>query len=110
MSDLPSNVYPFLSLPFLHRFVYLFSTMLEGVETHQAHDHELTSPPSFQLELSPYLRQDQVNIAWCTVFLQTVSKAVPASVMMSEVADREKHHWWKAKKWAYFNLNRLFIR
>ncbi|KAL6871383.1 armadillo-type protein [Trichoderma novae-zelandiae] len=62
------------------------------------------------LELSPYLRQDQVNIAWCTVFLQTVSKAVPASIMMNEVADREKHHWWKAKKWAYFNLNRLFIR
>ncbi|UKZ74242.1 hypothetical protein TrVFT333_001904 [Trichoderma virens FT-333] len=62
------------------------------------------------LELSPYLRQDQVNIAWCTVFLQTVSKALPAAVVMSDVTDREKHHWWKAKKWAYFNLNRLFIR
>ncbi|CAI4218309.1 unnamed protein product [Parascedosporium putredinis] len=24
--------------------------------------------------------------------------------------EREKHRWWKAKKWAYFNLNRLFIR
>lgn len=24
--------------------------------------------------------------------------------------EREKHHWWKTKKWAYFNLNRLFIR
>ncbi|PNP49445.1 hypothetical protein THARTR1_09767 [Trichoderma harzianum] len=62
------------------------------------------------LELSPYLRQDQINIAWCTVFLQTVSKALPAAVVMSDVNDREKHHWWKAKKWAYFNLNRLFIR
>ncbi|UKZ84656.1 uncharacterized protein TrAFT101_000554 [Trichoderma asperellum] len=62
------------------------------------------------LELSPYLRQDQVNIAWCTVFLQTVSKAVPGPVMMLDESDREKHHWWKAKKWAYFNLNRLFIR
>lgn len=23
---------------------------------------------------------------------------------------REQHRWWKAKKWAYFNLNRLYIR
>lgn len=30
--------------------------------------------------------------------------------MMLDESDREKHHWWKAKKWAYFNLNRLFIR
>ncbi|KOS22329.1 putative importin [Escovopsis weberi] len=62
------------------------------------------------LELSPYLQQDQINIAWCTVFLQTVSKAMPASAMGGSSHDREKHHWWKAKKWAYFNLNRLFIR
>ena len=27
-----------------------------------------------------------------------------------DVFEREKHHWWKTKKWAYFNLNRLFVR
>ncbi|RCI13948.1 hypothetical protein L249_8181, partial [Ophiocordyceps polyrhachis-furcata BCC 54312] len=62
------------------------------------------------LELSPHLRQRQVNIAWCTVFLQAVSKATPASALQGDQFDREKNHWWKAKKWAYFNLNRLFIR
>jgi hypothetical protein len=62
------------------------------------------------LELSPYLQAQQVNIAWCTVFLQTVSKAAPPNAMPEDTVDREKHHWWKAKKWAYFNLNRLFIR
>ncbi|KJZ79342.1 hypothetical protein HIM_01493 [Hirsutella minnesotensis 3608] len=62
------------------------------------------------LELSPYLRQREVNIAWCTVFLQTVAKAAPASAVQGDQFDREKNHWWKAKKWAYFNLNRLFIR
>ncbi|CRK43179.1 hypothetical protein BN1723_019136, partial [Verticillium longisporum] len=62
------------------------------------------------LELSAFLRQQQNNIAWCTVFLNTVSKAIPASAMVEDSFDREKHHWWKAKKWAYFNLNRLFIR
>ncbi|KAL2136826.1 hypothetical protein VTI74DRAFT_1040 [Chaetomium olivicolor] len=62
------------------------------------------------LELCEFLRQSAVNLAWCTVFLQTVSKAIPASAMQGEPLDRERHHWWKAKKWAYFNLNRLYIR
>ena len=63
-----------------------------------------------QLEVSDFLRQEQVNIAWCTIFLQTVSKPIPPSAMEDEPAERERHHWWKAKKWAYFNLNRLYIR
>ncbi|KAJ4147348.1 hypothetical protein LMH87_001878 [Akanthomyces muscarius] len=62
------------------------------------------------LELAPALRVPETNIAWCTVFLQTVAKAAPANAMRDDPTDRETHHWWKAKKWAYFNLNRLFIR
>ncbi|KAJ9155365.1 Importin-beta domain-containing protein [Pleurostoma richardsiae] len=62
------------------------------------------------LELSSFLRQQQNNIGWCTIFLQTVSKTLPASANEGDPADRERHHWWKAKKWAYFNLNRLYIR
>ncbi|KAK8074264.1 Importin-beta domain-containing protein [Apiospora phragmitis] len=62
------------------------------------------------LELSSFLKQQPVNIGWCTVFLHTVSKTIPASAMPEDLDDRERHHWWKAKKWAYFNLNRLFIR
>ncbi|GAW15394.1 hypothetical protein ANO14919_048030 [Xylariales sp. No.14919] len=62
------------------------------------------------LELSSFLRQHDVNIGWCTIFLQTISKTIPASAMPEDVEERERHHWWKAKKWAYFNLNRLWIR
>ncbi|KAK0725706.1 armadillo-type protein [Lasiosphaeris hirsuta] len=62
------------------------------------------------LELSDHLRQGPVNLGWCTVFLQTVSKPIPASAMVEDPPERERHHWWKAKKWAYFNLNRLYIR
>lgn len=62
------------------------------------------------LELSTFLRQPQVNIGWCTVFLHTISKAAPATAMPEDLDDRERNHWWKAKKWAYFNLNRLWIR
>jgi len=62
------------------------------------------------LELSSFLRQHDVNIGWCTIFLNTVSKAIPAAAMVEDLDERERHHWWKAKKWAYFNLNRLWIR
>ena len=30
--------------------------------------------------------------------------------MPEDVDDRERHHWWKAKKWAYSILGRLFHR
>ncbi|KAI1379715.1 ARM repeat-containing protein [Hypoxylon crocopeplum] len=62
------------------------------------------------LELSSFLRQHDVNIGWCTIFLHTVSKKIPESAMCEDIDERERHHWWKAKKWAYFNLNRLWIR
>ncbi|KXJ90565.1 importin-7 [Microdochium bolleyi] len=62
------------------------------------------------LELSPFLRQHDVNIGWCTIFLNTVSKTMPAAAMSEDLDERERHHWWRAKKWAYFNLNRLWIR
>lgn len=60
--------------------------------------------------MSAFLREQQTTIGWCTVFLQTVSKAAPAIAMADEPVERERHHWWKAKKWAYFNLNRLYTR
>jgi hypothetical protein len=63
------------------------------------------------LELSDFLRDRTTNIGWCTIFLQTVAKDIPASAMAEEdPQQREQHRWWKAKKWAYFNLNRLYIR
>ncbi|KAF7520633.1 hypothetical protein G7054_g12705 [Neopestalotiopsis clavispora] len=62
------------------------------------------------LELPSFLRQRDVNIGWCTVFLHTISKAAPPAAMSDDLDERERHHWWKAKKWAYFNLNRLWIR
>jgi hypothetical protein len=65
---------------------------------------------TLQLELSDFLRERTSSIGWCTIFLQTVDKPIPASAMQEEFPDRERHHWWKAKKWAYFNLNRLYIR
>lgn len=56
------------------------------------------------------MRDQQVVIGWCSLFLQTVAKDVPATALPEDLTEREANHWWKAKKWAYFNLNRLFVR
>ncbi|TVY45621.1 putative importin [Lachnellula subtilissima] len=61
-------------------------------------------------ELATALREQTVVIGWCTLFLHTVGKEVPASALPEDTADREANHWWKSKKWSYFNLNRLFVR
>jgi hypothetical protein len=61
-------------------------------------------------ELPVYMRDQQNIIAWCTLFLQVIQKEPPPSAMVEDVDERETNHWWKAKKWAYANLNRLFVR
>ncbi|KAF2145110.1 uncharacterized protein K452DRAFT_316224 [Aplosporella prunicola CBS 121167] len=61
-------------------------------------------------ELPAPLRDQQTMVGWCTLFLNVVAKDPPASSMVEDVEDRETNHWWKAKKWAYANLNRLFVR
>lgn len=35
---------------------------------------------------------------------------MPQSALPEDISEREANHWWKAKKWSYFNLNRLFVR
>ncbi|KAL4764792.1 SKI complex RNA helicase subunit SKI2 [Aspergillus foveolatus] len=61
-------------------------------------------------ELSPHLQSHQATVDWCTLFLRIIAKEPPANSMMESKEERELAHWWKCKKWAYANLNRLFIR
>ncbi|KFY55135.1 hypothetical protein V496_07105 [Pseudogymnoascus sp. VKM F-4515 (FW-2607)] len=61
-------------------------------------------------DLAASLRQEQTTIGWCSLFIQTIGKEVPPSALSEDLTEREANHWWKAKKWAYFNLNRLFVR
>ncbi len=49
-------------------------------------------------------------VGWCTLFLTVVGKQAPAEALEDDLEERERNHWWKAKKWAYANLNRLFVR
>lgn len=61
-------------------------------------------------ELPVYLMSQQQMVGWCTMFIRVVNKPPPACSMVEDLAERELNHWWKAKKWAYANLNRLFVR
>lgn len=61
-------------------------------------------------ELPMQLRSHQSMVDWCTLFLRIVAKDPPENSMMEDLEERELNHWWKCKKWAYVNLNRLFVR
>jgi hypothetical protein len=61
-------------------------------------------------DLTSGLKEQSTTIGWCTLLLQTVAKEAPPGSLVEDTTEREANHWWKAKKWAYFNLNRLFVR
>ncbi|ORX83104.1 ARM repeat-containing protein [Anaeromyces robustus] len=65
---------------------------------------------SIQCDFFPCLQSEAYLVPWGTVFLQVVEKDIPDSVLPETKEEREKYPWWKAKKWAYKCLNRIFSR
>lgn len=65
---------------------------------------------SINAELSPYHQAEQNIVPWGQLLLQVVHKEVDSSQMPSDEDERQTCPWWKAKKWAYFSLNKLFTR
>lgn len=63
-----------------------------------------------QFDLPGHLRKHEHMVGWCTLFLTVVTKDPPPAFLSEDIEEREKNHWWKAKKGAYANLNRLFAR
>ena len=61
-------------------------------------------------ELPKGLRTYETTVGWCTLFLSVAGKNPPENSMMEDLDEREMNHWWKCKKWAYVNLNRLYVR
>jgi len=60
--------------------------------------------------LAPHLRDQSSIVPWATLFIKVVQKEPPAESMIEDLDEREIHPWWKAKKWAFANLNRIFVR
>ena len=42
--------------------------------------------------------------------MRIIEKDPPPNALSDDVDEREQNHWWKAKKWSYANLNRLYVR
>ncbi|KAI4249176.1 MAG: hypothetical protein L6R40_000634 [Gallowayella cf. fulva] len=62
------------------------------------------------IEMPPFLLSQDKMVAWCTLFLNLIGKEAPADALDEDLDERERNHWWKSKKWAYANLNRLYVR
>jgi len=62
------------------------------------------------LELPSELQNMSSLVPWGQILLKTVTKTPPVQAMTQDIDARETHIWWKAKKWAYFCLDRLFQR
>ncbi|KAF9433333.1 hypothetical protein BGZ76_009597 [Entomortierella beljakovae] len=65
---------------------------------------------TIQLELSETLRDNSSLVPWGTLFIQMVEKPVPTEGLPTDSGELEKHAWWKAKRWAYQCLNRIYTR
>ncbi|KAI1302858.1 hypothetical protein EDD11_005462 [Mortierella claussenii] len=65
---------------------------------------------TIQIDLSERQRDNASLIPWGTLFLQMVEKPVPTEGLPTDLEELEKHPWWKAKRWAYQCLNRLYTR
>ncbi|KAG0229469.1 hypothetical protein BGW42_001559 [Actinomortierella wolfii] len=65
---------------------------------------------TIQIDLSERQRDNSSLIPWGTLFIQTIEKKIPTEGMPTDPEELEKHPWWKAKRWAYQCLNRLYTR
>lgn len=70
----------------------------------------LPSTDYLQFELPPHLMAQDNMVGWCTLFLTFIAKEAPPTALDEDLDERERNHWFKSKKWAYANLNRLFVR
>ena len=60
--------------------------------------------------MPPFLLNQERMVGWCSLFLNLIGKDAPAAAHDQDLDERERNHWWKSKKWAYANLNRLYVR
>jgi hypothetical protein len=65
---------------------------------------------SITLHLSPHQQSAESLKPWGTLLFDVVRLQIPPGVVPEAEDERERSEWWKAKKWAYNTLGRLFHR
>lgn len=62
------------------------------------------------INLSPHQQSAESLVPWGQLLFAVVNLRLPKEILPEDVEEREKSEWWKAKKWAYAVLGRLFHR
>lgn len=70
-----------------------------------------TYKASTQTSLSPHQQSSQSIMTWGRLLFQVVAVQLPVGTTLpGSPDDWQVSEWWKAKKWAFNTLNRLFER
>ena len=69
-----------------------------------------TYKTSIVLHLSPHQQRPESLVPWGRLLFQVVNLQIPKEAVPEDEEERERSEWWKAKKWAYKILGRLFHR
>lgn len=69
-----------------------------------------TYKTSTMVRLTPHQQSAESLVPWGRLLFQVVNLQIPAEVVPQDEEERERSEWWKAKKWAYATLGRLFHR
>ncbi|KAH7885476.1 armadillo-type protein [Phlebopus sp. FC_14] len=65
---------------------------------------------SIIVNLSAHQQSSASIVPWGTLLFQVVNIPIPNDAVPADEEERERSEWWKAKKWAYGTLGRLFHR
>lgn len=69
-----------------------------------------TYKTSIIVNLSAHQQTSESLVPWGRLLFQVVNLSLPGNAVPESEDEREKSEWWKAKKWAYATLGRLFHR
>lgn len=69
-----------------------------------------TYKTSIVLHLSQHQQRPESLVPWGRLLFQVVNLQIPKDAVPEDEEERERSEWWKAKKWAYGILGRLFNR
>ncbi|KAI6098151.1 armadillo-type protein [Pisolithus sp. B1] len=69
-----------------------------------------TYKSSIFVNLSAHQQSPESLVPWGRLFFQIVNLSIPPEAVPADEEERERCEWWKAKKWTYATLGRLFHR
>jgi hypothetical protein len=69
-----------------------------------------TYKTSIVVNLSQHQQSSESLVPWGQLLFAVINLQIPVEAVPEDEEEREDSEWWKAKKWAYGILGRLFHR